>query len=163
MRLLADRIAERETTLLLLDVDFFKQANTNLEHVGGDQVLAQLADVVQSISREHDMTCRWGGEEFVILMPATGQDEGVVIAERIREAFGTSSVEIEDPAGGRPRVINKQRQMGAGFTVSIGVAVSPKHGVELSELKQRADLALEWAKRNGRNRVGVASDGGRRR
>jgi diguanylate cyclase (GGDEF)-like protein len=118
----------------MLDLDRFKHVNDTYGHNRGDAVLAQLAQVLQSVIRGSDHPARWGGEEFVIVLPNSTALEAAVLAERIRKA-----VEKED------------FQVGA-LTVSLGVAQLEEIDSPLS-LARRADEALYRAKEAGRNRV----------
>lgn len=156
LELLADRQAGRSSALLFLDIDLFKGWNTDLGHLGGDQVLQALPQVMRAQVRAEDLLCRWGGEEFVIIMPNTTQVEALAAAERIRVGFATMALTIRRPAGGRREVINPRRVEGEGFTISIGVAMAPTHGSGLEELKDVASLAMAAAKKQGRNRVTLA-------
>jgi diguanylate cyclase (GGDEF)-like protein len=121
-------------SLIMLDLDRFKRVNDTYGHNRGDAVLAQLAKVLQSVIRGSDHPARWGGEEFVIVLPNSTAMEAAVLAERIRKA-----VEKED------------FQVGA-LTVSLGVAQLEEIDSPLS-LARRADEALYRAKEAGRNRV----------
>jgi diguanylate cyclase (GGDEF)-like protein len=121
-------------SLIMLDLDRFKRVNDTYGHNRGDAVLAQLAQVLQSVIRGSDHPARWGGEEFVIVLPNSTTLEAAVLAERIRKA-----VEKED------------FQVGA-LTVSLGVAQLEGIDSPLS-LARRADEALYRAKAAGRNRV----------
>lgn len=128
-------------TLMLIDVDHFKEVNDTHGHLVGDAVLAQLAGVVQASLRTVDVAARYGGEEFIVILPETPLDGGVSIAERLRERmeghefFGMHGVPLR-------------------LTVSIGVAVYPSHDVHSTDaLIARADAALYRAKADGRNAV----------
>jgi diguanylate cyclase (GGDEF)-like protein len=124
-------------TALLLDLDHFKQINDTYGHASGDDVLAAFASTVQATLRASDFVGRYGGEEFVVLLPDTGPVEAEIVAEKIRVA-----VEQITLAGvGRP------------ITVSIGLATLPDHATDSATLLQTADRALYTAKSNGRNRV----------
>ena len=118
--------------LLLVDTDNFKAINDNYGHLKGDDVLVQLARILEACSRKGDMIFRWGGEEFVLLLPRTALDVALGIAESIRDDVTKSN----DPC----------------FTVSIGVA---RHQAEetIDDLFRRVDKALYQAKNDGRNRV----------
>jgi diguanylate cyclase len=140
------RRLERGLSLLYVDVDHFKRVNDSLGHETGDRVLRQLAFRAQSVIREHDALFRWGGEEFLILLPHTEPGEAVALAERLRAAVANEPIVQEDvPA---PLVI----------TVSIGTAGATTFPADPDSLIATADAALLLAKRAGRNRV---SDGSR--
>jgi diguanylate cyclase (GGDEF)-like protein len=123
--------------LLLLDLDHFKQVNDQRGHAVGDQVLASVGAVLRAAIRTGDFAGRNGGEEFAILLPDTGIDEALVLAERVRAAVA----EISLPG------------TNVTVTVSIGVAGFPGHASTADRLERLADAALYTAKRHGRNRV----------
>ena len=148
VQLYGDQLVGRGSALLFVDVDVFKRWNTRLGHIGGDQVLHALARVLRSCVREADLTCRWGGEEFVVLLTGTEAAEAVQIADRIRLSFATMTLTITKPAGG-----HQIGRDGEGCTLSIGVALSPPHGTDLEDI---ANPAMKQAKSNGRNQVVLA-------
>ncbi len=122
--------------LLMLDLDNFKSINDRYGHLVGDKHLKGVADVLRSEVRATDMVGRFGGEEFVILLPGASQEDAMAIAERIRRRVEGFAVE------------------GLGMvTVSVGVAAHPDHGTTLEEVMNAADLALLAAKTAGRNRT----------
>jgi two-component system, cell cycle response regulator len=129
---------------LLLDVDHFKEINDKRGHGGGDVVLGCLGRLLTTTIRTTDYAGRWGGEEFVVLLADTGQDGGLVVAERIRAAI--AAARIEDEAG-EPIPV----------TASVGVASHlPGEGIE--SLLGRADAGMYLAKSLGRNRVMIGPD-----
>lgn len=132
---LNNRPAQQQLGLLLVDTDHFKNINDLFGHLKGDEVLIALSRTLEACSRENDMVFRWGGEEFVILLPHTSLDTALQIAESIRAAVARITIP------GLPR-----------FTVSIGVA---RHnpGETIDELFKRVDDALYRAKNDGRNKV----------
>nr|WP_232327945.1 diguanylate cyclase [Kibdelosporangium sp. MJ126-NF4]CEL15062.1 hypothetical protein [Kibdelosporangium sp. MJ126-NF4]CTQ93342.1 hypothetical protein [Kibdelosporangium sp. MJ126-NF4] len=122
--------------LLMLDLDNFKSINDRYGHLIGDKHLKGVADVLRAEVRVTDMVGRFGGEEFVILLPDTSQEDAMAIAERIRRKVEGFAVD--------------------GFgtvTVSVGVAAHPDHGTTLDEVVNAADVALLAAKTAGRNRT----------
>lgn len=125
-------------TLLMLDVDHFKHINDSLGHEGGDRVLKALASTCRATLREVDTIGRVGGEEFAVVLPETGLEAGIDIAQRLRAALAAT-----DNAGMR-------------FTASIGVAAAGPATKTIEQLIGRADAALYLAKREGRNCVRVA-------
>jgi diguanylate cyclase (GGDEF)-like protein len=133
------RRARRPLALLLVDIDHFKLVNDTYGHLAGDQVLAALAEVLRQQVRESDVIGRFGGEEFVVLLPGADTAEAVKIAERLREQTGVTVTAAADAE--------------VSVTVSIGAAVLGQHGDELRELLASADLALYRAKNAGRNQV----------
>ncbi|MBM9514889.1 PAS domain-containing protein [Desulfogranum marinum] len=124
-----------ETALLMLDIDHFKSVNDTYGHDAGDQVLIKLVQQLQSIIRKVDILARWGGEEFIILMPKTNKEKAVILAERIRQ-------HIEDYEFDHPQYI----------TISLGLTSLEKYDT-LESIVKRADDALYQAKQSGRNRV----------
>jgi diguanylate cyclase (GGDEF)-like protein len=128
-------------SLILLDVDFFKRINDTYGHDGGDLVLTHLAQVLQQSLRKYDRLCRWGGEEFLVLLPDTGLAEATEIAERLRAT-------VEANPAGKGEILH---------TISLGVAEIARHGNSVTSLITEADRALYQAKQNGRNCVVVAS------
>jgi diguanylate cyclase (GGDEF)-like protein len=140
-RELALAVTRRSTlSLLLLDVDSFKSVNDLHGHASGDQVLRAVATACNSVLRDHDLLARFGGEEFAMLLPATGPDEAGAIAERVRSAVEALIV----PSSGREAIRT---------TVSIGVASADASSLSLDHLLAHADRAMYLAKRGGRNRV----------
>lgn len=131
----------RPLSVLMLDVDHFKAINDRHGHDGGDLVLVAVADRLRQNCRAGDLLARWGGEEFLLLLPETGREQAAALAERIR-------AELSE----RPM---RHEQQEIPVTLSLGVAeLGPELG--LSTLIQAADAALYEAKSGGRNRVCVA-------
>ena len=122
-------------SLLLVDTDHFKRINDQYGHQKGDEVLIQLSRTLEQHCRRGDYVFRWGGEEFLLLLPHTTEEIAIGVAEQLREAVASISI---------PQL--------PGFTVSIGVA---RHlaGESLDELFKRVDEALYRAKNSGRNKV----------
>jgi diguanylate cyclase (GGDEF)-like protein len=127
--------------VLFLDIDHFKLINDRHGHETGDRVLQQLSARLRGIIRETDLLFRWGGEEFVILMPHTGPGEGPALAERVRAAVAERPFVASDS---HPEV---------SVTVSLGVAGSAVWPIDPDALLARADAACYRAKESGRNRV----------
>lgn len=127
--------------LLMLDIDYFKHYNDTHGHPQGDLLLKAMAEIVRKELRETDTPGRYGGEEFIMLLPETGKDESIEIAERIRLAIETWEFPRAD------------KQPGGRITVSIGVASYPEDGETADKLISAADDALYAAKSSGRNRV----------
>ena len=128
-------------SLIYLDVDHFKLVNDTLGHETGDEVLRQLTRRVQSVIREHDVLFRWGGEEFLILLPHTDPAEAPVLAERVREAVAATPIVQEDVPS--PIVV----------TLSLGTAGVTAFPADPDAVIAIADAACYVAKRAGRNRV----------
>lgn len=120
--------------LLLADVDHFKQVNDTYGHEVGDQVLQGLASVFRAALRGYDTCARWGGEEFLVLLPETGLEAALGVADKLRA--GVAAAREGLPA----------------ITISVGVAAA-QEGETLTALIRRADDAMYAAKRRGRNRV----------
>ncbi len=151
----ADRELERARRLaeplgvLMLDLDHFKSFNDRMGHLVGDQVLRAVADELRSQTRPYDLVGRFGGEEFVILLPGVGIAQVEHIADRIRERISQLRVLVDGPHG-RPVMVG-------GISVSIGAAVRPDDGDGVNRLLQASDGALLAAKAAGRDRVCLAS------
>lgn len=127
--------------LLAIDIDHFKQINDTYGHPAGDEVLRTVALVIQSLLRPYDSLGRTGGEEFLVVAPDCDVEGASAIAERIRNSVSAAKT-----------LTGKQS---LSVTISVGVCSSSELGIE--ELYQLADAALYDAKRNGRNRVAIAS------
>ena len=134
----------RVFSLLMADIDHFKQFNDNFGHQVGDQVLRLVAKTLTDGIKGRDTACRFGGEEFAIILPDTDSKSSGIVAEALRKAISDKDI------------INKVSQEKLGkMTISIGVAEF-QPGEEQENLLERADAALYTAKRSGRNRVAVA-------
>jgi diguanylate cyclase (GGDEF)-like protein len=129
----------RPLALLMLDIDRFKRINDSYGHVTGDQVLVALADTLRETLRSADLCGRYGGEEFVCLLPETTEIEARLVAERLRRAMADRRIAAAD---GELR-----------FTVSIGLAEATPGDSTIETLLQRADVAMYEAKAAGRNRI----------
>lgn len=127
--------------LIMLDIDHFKQVNDTYGHPAGDEMLRMLGGMLRASIRSGDMVCRYGGEEFLLVLPNVSGEVAVPRAEAIRAAFAQSSI-LHD-------------QCTIQATVSLGVAVIENVDACCDELIKRADEALYAAKRTGRNRVVV--------
>ncbi len=138
----ADRM-QTPMSCLMLDVDHFKRFNDMFGHDAGDAVLREVGAVLKALTRDHGLAFRYGGEEFLLLMPDLGADQAMRRAEEIRSRIATS------------RMAHDDRELGP-VTVSIGLATAPAH-CPLDRLVQTADAALLRAKTQGRNCVVVAN------
>ncbi len=139
------RCARRDLplALMMLDLDHFKALNDCLGHAGGDALLAAFGQLLGGMVRPEDIACRYGGEEFTVILPGASADVAQRRAEQIRVAVEQLQVQ-------------HQGQTLPPITVSIGVAAYPDHGSTGEELLRCADAALYAGKRNGRNRVASA-------
>ncbi|HTH17106.1 MAG TPA: GGDEF domain-containing protein [Magnetospirillum sp.] len=130
-------------SLLMMDLDHFKRINDSLGHAVGDSALQAFVAVAERTLRGEDVLCRFGGEEFVALLPGSGHDQALAAAERLRSAFTEQAAGLVEHSP-------------VAFTVSIGIA--ERHsGEDLPNLLRRADAALYQAKEAGRNRSEVAA------
>ncbi len=124
---------------MMIDIDHFKKINDTLGHLEGDRLLREIAQIIQATVRELDTPARWGGEEFVVLSPNTTRENGLLAAERVRNAIANHDFKV-------PSI--------SAISVSIGVAGIPDPSLDTQEkLIHAADLAMYAAKKNGRNRV----------
>ncbi|HRS00862.1 MAG TPA: GGDEF domain-containing protein [Candidatus Sumerlaeia bacterium] len=130
-------------SILMLDVDDFKFYNDTNGHPEGDRALKQAAALLQNNTRNHDICIRYGGEEFMVIMPRTPLYQAKDVAERIRKAFFETHFDFE------------HKQPGGKLTISIGVATFPEHAAEHAALIKCADVALYQAKQKGKNMVCV--------
>ncbi|HLU96982.1 MAG TPA: GGDEF domain-containing protein [Thermobifida alba] len=125
--------------VLIVDIDHFKKVNDTHGHLIGDQVLLGVATALNHQLRQYDVVGRFGGEEFVVLLPGADMAEACRVAERLRTRVGRTALPVNDTT--------------VTVTVSIGVALLRVHGRDLLELMAAADLALYRAKDSGRDRV----------
>ncbi|HVC49933.1 MAG TPA: bifunctional diguanylate cyclase/phosphodiesterase [Burkholderiales bacterium] len=125
--------------LILMDVDHFKAVNDRLGHDAGDLVLVEIAKMLRHLVRDGDTVCRWGGEEFLILLANTDEHKANQTAQRLIEGINTLCIELNE--------------FKVETTMSAGIATYPEDGKTLEELLKKADAALYEAKKTGRNRV----------
>src|SRR5262245_608890 len=128
-------------SVFLLDIDHFKQYNDTNGHLDGDELLKRMGGLLRENSRENEVVGRYGGEEFLVIMPGTTKETELKVAERIRMLVEGTPF---DHAG---------RQPAGKVTISGGVATWPGDGDDVDALLRNADAALYEAKRAGRNRV----------
>lgn len=128
-----------QLSIVMIDIDKFKSVNDNYGHQKGDEILSNVGNILLKNIRPTDICCRYGGEEFVIILPDTSSSEAESLAERLRST------------------VEKARLMGQGnnLTISLGISCYPKHGSIRNELIAKADQALYHAKESGRNRVSL--------
>jgi len=131
-------------SLIMIDVDHFKSFNDTFGHEAGDAVLRDLGGILQRYVRGGDIACRYGGEEFTVILPEAAVEVGHQRAEMLREAMREL------------RLVHDGKSLGA-ITLSLGVAAFPEHGRKREHLLQAADAALYEAKNGGRNRVVISN------
>jgi len=135
----------RVFSMMILDIDHFKQVNDTFGHPVGDQVIQSVAATIQrNVRTEVDIPARYGGEEFTILMPEADSEKAMMVAERIRQAIANTDV--------------SHLITGRNITVSIGITTFPRHGQNPKDLMECADIALYSSKGGGRNRVSLFDD-----
>jgi two-component system cell cycle response regulator len=132
--------------LMILDIDFFKSINDTYGHDAGDDVLREFAVRIRKSIRGIDLACRYGGEEFVIVMPETDLTVAGMVAERLRRSIA-----------GETFAVNKGTKR-IDVTISIGLATLDHKGEPVADVLKRADMALYQAKHDGRNRVVSTAD-----
>ncbi|WEX87438.1 PleD family two-component system response regulator [Sinorhizobium garamanticum] len=147
LKLLMDRAAARgrPLSICITDIDRFKHINDTYGHDAGDEVLREFADRVRATVRGADLACRFGGEEFVIVMPDTTPEMAAIVAERLRLMVESRAFAI--PQADTVHVV----------TASLGISSLRAEGDTPEALLKRADMALYQAKNNGRNRVVAAA------
>jgi diguanylate cyclase (GGDEF)-like protein len=125
-----------------MDIDDFKLVNDRYGHPAGDQVIKSFATTASTELRHHDVFCRYGGEEFAVLLPSTGLDEAAAVAERIRQVFSSVVTISNMPPS----------------TISVGVGSARNGQADMAQLIESADQALYIAKKLGKNRVELAPE-----
>lgn len=141
------RIAERyqrNVAVLMIDVDHFKSINDNYGHPAGDSVLRSVAQLIQREVRDVDLPVRYGGEEFLLVLPEVNQEGAIVVAERIRKNLAALSIQHDG--------------IEIKVTASLGIAAFPDDAQSQQHLLDLADKSLYLSKRLGRNQVHTASD-----
>lgn len=131
---------------MMIDIDFFKKVNDTYGHLAGDHVLKNVASIIKAGLREYDIASRYGGEEFAILLPFTKIEEAFVVAQRLRQAVESRSIEIPNDKG----------EPGLSINVTISVGIHEYCESDTTQnLYEKADKALYHAKTHGRNKVFV--------
>jgi diguanylate cyclase (GGDEF)-like protein len=136
---------QKSMALIMIDIDDFKGYNDTYGHLAGDRVLAETACAVRGSVRDIDFVARYGGEEFALILPEVDAQSGLIVAEKIRKAVETQ------------RFISEDGETIGSITVSCGVTDN-RDAVSPDVLIERADRALYWVKRHGRNLVRLASE-----
>jgi len=125
-------------SVMMIDIDDFKKFNDSFGHIQGDEALKKISNILKENCRKIDILCRYGGEEFAMILPGNSKEEASLLAERIRKSIMHNE-------------ILKNR-----FTVSIGISSCPTDAVDKSLLINKADQALYAAKRNGKNQIALS-------
>jgi len=128
-------------TILMIDLDHFKEFNDTYGHIAGDAALKELGQILVNTARKTDVVARYGGEEWIICLNHTNRDGGAKIAEKLRKAVEKNVFNLK---GQETRI-----------TISIGIATAPEDGSEYSSIVEAADKAMYQAKAGGRNRIQV--------
>ncbi|MGD8785017.1 MAG: diguanylate cyclase [Thioalkalispiraceae bacterium] len=134
---------DRPLSIVMIDVDHFKSINDQYGHAAGDQVLSNVGHILGDSLRDSDVLARIGGEEFVLLLPDTPEDNAESVAERMREQLARSTIKFE--------------KINLSITASFGVASISPEDDSLEKMLSRADHAMYEAKNTGRNRVKTAA------
>ena len=129
---------------MMLDVDYFKKVNDTYGHAAGDIVLKKVSEIIKTEIRDYDIACRYGGEEFFIILPHTAINEASLVAQRLRKVIEDNKINIQASSAANISHIK--------VTVSIGVCAF-NNKMDANEFVQKADKALYEAKTTGRNRV----------
>jgi diguanylate cyclase (GGDEF)-like protein len=135
------RVGNRSAAILISDIDLFKSVNDTYGHLVGDVVLAGVADASRRAIRGNDLAGRFGGEEFVFLLPNVTWEQALMVSERLRSSVAAQQIQTD------------ARQEPLAVTVSVGVALYPRDGSTLDEVLDAADRGVYAAKEAGRNRV----------
>lgn len=139
----------RPFTIVMLDIDFFKQINDSYGHSAGDFALIQFVQFLKRHLRRSDLAARLGGEEFVLLLPDTSSGKAYLLVERLRALLAGTTVHYNE----------KEVTADLNFTFSAGLASCPEHSENAQNLLDLADKALYMAKSSGRNAVKIATNG----
>lgn len=134
----------RTLSILMIDIDHFKKYNDYLGHLMGDEALRRVSRLLEGNLRKADIICRYGGEEFVVLLPEIDLEHAEHVAEKLRKAMITVDFEGEE------------RLPSKNLTISVGVASFPQNGLTAEEVLKQADDSLYVAKGSGRNKVHLA-------
>jgi diguanylate cyclase (GGDEF)-like protein len=130
---------KRPVSLIMIDIDHFKNINDTYGHQTGDQVLKELAVIFNNTIRTSDIAGRFGGEEFLLVLPELDHDKALALAERIRTGVESHLIQFEGDS--------------IKVTISLGISTYPQHGDSPNTLIKACDDAMYAAKENGRNQV----------
>jgi diguanylate cyclase (GGDEF)-like protein len=136
---------DRSLSLAFLDIDHFKRLNDSLGHQAGDVIIKAVGDAIQRMAGDHAITCRYGGEEYIVIFPDTEREQAFLVIERIRAWFA----EQQSLSDGKNKV-------DAQLTISGGISAFPIDAQDENELLRKADQALYKAKATGRNKIVLA-------
>jgi diguanylate cyclase (GGDEF)-like protein len=131
----------KDFSLIMIDIDYFKKFNDTYGHQSGDAVLRQVAQILKKNVRSSDIVCRYGGEEMAIILTNTGNEEALITAQKICKAVSSQPLKL----------VNGNN---VNVTISLGVATCPLNGDEPAQMIKYADDCLYKAKEHGRNQVG---------
>ena len=134
----------RSFSLMMIDSDHLKEINDTYGHAAGDRLIQTIAHVIRNALKSTDVIARYGGDEFVCMLPGAGQQAALMVGERIRQRLADEPLPVDNGH--------------IAITVSIGIATYPNHGTTLDDLSKSADRALYVSKAKGRDRVTVYDD-----
>ncbi len=134
----------RSFSLMMVDSDHLKEINDTYGHAAGDRLIQTIAHVIRNAIKSTDVVARYGGDEFICLLPGASQQTAMQVAERIRQRLADEPLPIDDGH--------------IAITVSVGIATYPVHGATMEDLSKSADRALYVSKAQGRDRVTVYDD-----
>ena len=134
----------RPMSLVMLDVDHLKNYNERFGHIAGSELLRELSEILARVVPPEGRLAKYGGDEFLVMLPGSGREEAMEVGERLRAAIAAHGFRHAVPGE---------------VTASFGVASFPEHGLKARDLLAAADRALFWAKNSGRNRLGLALAG----
>jgi diguanylate cyclase (GGDEF)-like protein len=135
----------REVSVLMMDIDYFKSFNDEFGHIVGDRVLRKIGRILKRKTRKIDTVARYGGEEFVAILPNTTHTQAFEVAEKLRNGISTAHY---------PEISSHSKSL---ITVSIGIATCPGDADDHEKLIHAADTALYKAKKRGRNQVAYSN------
>lgn len=137
---LLTKTPEQRFALLMIDIDHFKNVNDTCGHRTGDFVIQTVAAILKKVTRKNDIVCRYGGDEFLVILMDCAYDDALSKATEVHQLVGAIGCACDDPDAMQ-------------VTASIGIALYPKNGMDKETLLRAADMALYQAKEEGRNRI----------